>query len=120
LNGSNQSSAPGAQPGQNGGTHPGDTGQLKITSPDGVSLSSDGVTLITEATWGGCYDKPQLVVVSQDASKVVVELKSVSHYRIGIMCPNNAIEGAVSVKLAAPLGSRQVIDGVKNVAISVH
>ena len=59
------------------------------------------------------------MVTSQDASKVVVELKKVSHSRVGVMCPDFARNGQSTVKLAAPLGSRQVIDGIKNTAISV-
>lgn len=99
---------------------PGTPGQVKITSPQGVSLASDGITLVTEVEWGGCDDQPQLVVTGQDASKVVVEVKTTNHYRVGVMCPNLARSGSASVKLAAPLGSRQVVDGVKNVAITVH
>jgi len=93
---------------------------VKYTSPNGVTLASDGITLVTEVSWGGCTDQPQLILMSQDASKVVVELKTVSHARVGVMCPNIAREGSASAKLAAPLGSRQVIDGVKNVPISVR
>lgn len=93
---------------------------VKYVSPAGVSLDKDGVTLVTEVTWGGCNDQPQLIVMSQDASKVVVELKQVNHQKIGVMCPDIAREGEAKVKLAAPLGSRQVIDGIKNVPITVH
>jgi hypothetical protein len=92
---------------------------VKYVALEGVSLEKDGITLVTEVNWGGCNDQPQIVVKSQDASKVVVELKTVSHYRVGIMCPDLARNGQATVKLDAPLGSRQVIDGVKNVAISV-
>ncbi|MBW8803494.1 MAG: hypothetical protein JF587_06490 [Catenulisporales bacterium] len=120
-----QPSAPGSSassgaPSSGQSSAPSTPGQVKITSPQGVSLAKDGITLITEVEWGGCDDQPQLVVTSQDASKVVVEVKTTNHYRIGIMCPNYARQGSASVKLAAPLGSRQVIDGVKNVAITVH
>jgi hypothetical protein len=59
------------------------------------------------------------VVTSQDATKVVVELKTVSHYRVGMMCPDFSRNGQATVKLDAPLGSRQLVDGVKNAAISV-
>lgn len=93
---------------------------VKYVSPDGVSVAQDGITLVTEVQWGGCDDQPQLVVVSQDASKVVVELKKTSHARIGVMCPDIARNGQASVKLAAPLGARPVVDGVKNVPITTH
>jgi hypothetical protein len=119
-------SAPGSAPssspsstGSTGSSNPGGAGTVKYVSPQGVVLEKDGVTLATEVSWGGCNDQPQLVVLSQDASKVVVELKTISHYRVGIMCPNFARNGQATVKLDAPLGSRQVIDGVKNAAISV-
>ena len=119
-----QPSSPGAKPGQPtsapGGKPSAAPGQTKITSPDGVSLAADGKTLATEVEWGGCDDQPQLVVLSQDASKVVVEVKTTNHYRMGIMCPDIARSGSVSVTLNAPLGSRQVVDGVKNVVLPVH
>ncbi|MFD0638296.1 hypothetical protein ACFQ9X_48775 [Catenulispora yoronensis] len=99
---------------------PDPSAQVKYVSPQGVTLASDGVTLIAEVTWGGCSDQPQLVVMSQDASKVVVELKETSHARIGVMCPDIARNGEASVKLVAPLGTRQVIDGIKNAPINVH
>ncbi|NUP48545.1 MAG: hypothetical protein HOW97_14735 [Catenulispora sp.] len=94
--------------------------QVKYVSPAGVSLDKDGITLVTEVTWGGCNDQPQLIIMSQDASKVVVELKQVNHQKVGVMCPDIAREGEAKAKLAAPLGSRQVIDGIKNVPITVH
>ncbi|WP_194897620.1 hypothetical protein [Catenulispora pinisilvae] len=100
-------------------SNPSDPGTVKYVSPQGVVLEKDGATLATEVNWGGCNDQPQLVVTSQDASKVVVELKTVSHYRVGMMCPDNMRNGEATVKLAAPLASRQVFDGVKNVALSV-
>lgn len=123
---SSSTSAPGSAPstspsstGQTGSSSPGDAGTVKYVSPQGVALEKDGVTLATEVSWGGCNEQPQLVVMSQDASKVVVELKTVSHYRVGMMCPNFSRNGQATVKLDAPLGSRQVVDGVKNAAISV-
>lgn len=119
-------SAPGSAPstspsttGQSGASNPGGVGTVKYVSPQGVVLEKDGITLSTEVSWGGCNDQPQLVVMSQDSAKVVVELKTVSHFRTGMMCPNFARNGQATVKLDAPLGSRQVIDGVKNAAISV-
>ncbi|MBS2533875.1 hypothetical protein KGQ20_13965 [Catenulispora sp. NF23] len=112
------SSAP-SSGGASNPSNPSDPGTVKYVSPQGVVLEKDGVTLATEVNWGGCNDQPQLVVMSQDASKVVVELKTVSHYRVGMMCPDNMRNGEATVKLAAPLASRQVIDGVKNVALSV-
>lgn len=108
----------GSQSGSAPSTDP--NAQVKHLSPAGVSLDKDGITLVTEVAWGGCNDQPQLVVLSQDASKVVVELKQTSHQRVGVMCPDIAREGAAKVKLAAPLGSRQVIDGIKNVPLTVH
>jgi hypothetical protein len=98
---------------------PSDPGTVKYVPLQGLSLEKDGVTLATEVSWGGCNDQPQLVIKSQDAAKVVVELKTVSHYRVGIMCPDFSRDGQSTAKLDAPLGSRQVIDGVKNAAISV-
>jgi hypothetical protein len=92
---------------------------VKYVALQGVSLEKDGITLVTEVNWGGCNDQPQIVVKSQDASKVVIELKTVSHYRVGVMCPDFSRNGQSTVKLDAPLGNRQVIDGVKNAAISV-
>jgi len=100
-------------------SNPSDPGTVKYVPLQGLSLQKDGVTLVTEVNWGGCNDQPTLVIKSQDASKVVIEEKTVSHYRVGIMCPNFSRNGQATVKLDAPLGSRQVIDGVKNVAISV-
>ncbi|WP_194917758.1 hypothetical protein [Catenulispora rubra] len=100
-------------------SNPSDPGTVKYVPLQGLSLAKDGVTLVTEVNWGGCNDQPTLVIKSQDASKVVVEEKSVSHYRVGMMCPDFSRNGEATVKLDAPLGSRQVIDGVKNVAISV-
>ncbi|MEY9855129.1 hypothetical protein ABH935_000728 [Catenulispora sp. GAS73] len=119
--------------GQTSSTSPSSTGQTGSPNPSnpsgpatvkyvplqGLSLQKDGVTLVTEVNWGGCNEQPTLVIKSQDASKVVIEEKTVSHYRVGVMCPDFSRDGQASVKLDAPLGSRQVIDGVKNVAISV-
>jgi hypothetical protein len=125
---SGQQSGSGSQPGgqtQSSGapsstpsTDP--SAQVKYISPQGVSVDKDGITLVTEVEWGGCDDQPQLVVMSQDASKVVVELKKTSHARIGVMCPDIARQGQATVKLAAPLGSRPVIDGIKNTPITAH
>jgi hypothetical protein len=112
-------SSGGQSSGQTGASSPSSPGTVKYVALQGVSLEKDGITLVTEVNWGGCNDQPQLVVKSQDASKVVVELKTVSHYRVGIMCPDISRNGQSTVKLDAPLGSRQVIDGVKNMAISV-
>jgi hypothetical protein len=114
--GGGSSSAP-SSPGQSGGSTATDT--VKYVPVQGLALEKDGVTLATEVSWGGCNDQPQLVVMSQDAAKVVVELKNLSHFHTGIMCPNFIRNGQATVKLDAPLGSRQVIDGVKNAAISV-
>ncbi|MEY9927976.1 hypothetical protein ABH926_002610 [Catenulispora sp. GP43] len=114
-----------SSPGQTGGSsssnpsNPSNPGTVKYVPLQGLSLDKDGVTLVTEVSWGGCNDQPQLVIKSQDATKVVVELKTVSHYRVGIMCPDFSRDGQSTAKLDAPLGSRQVIDGVKNAAISV-
>lgn len=118
--GGSSSGASGSAPGGQTGSQPDPSAQVKYVSPTDVSLDKDGVTLVTEVAWGGCNDQPQLIVTSQDASKVVVELKETSHQRIGVMCPDIAREGAAKVKLDAPLGSRQVVDGVKNVPITVH
>ena len=125
-NGTTSSSSPVSPPssspsstGQSGASNPADAGTVKYVALQGLSLEKDGVTLVTEVNWGGCNDQPQLVVMSQDATKVVVELKTVSHYRVGMMCPNFSRNGQATVKLDAPLGSRQVVDGVKNAAISV-
>lgn len=107
------------QTGSSNPSNPSSPGTVKYVALQGVSLEKDGITLATEVNWGGCNDQPQLVVMSQDASKVVVELKTVSHAGPGIMCPDFSRNGEATVKLAAPLGSRQVIDGVKNVALSV-
>jgi hypothetical protein len=90
---------------------------VKYVPVQGLALQKDGVTLVTEVNWGGCNEQPQLVIKSQDASKVVVELKTISHYRVGIMCPDFSRNGEAAAKLDAPLGSRQVIDGVKNAVI---
>lgn len=117
---SSSAASPSAPASSSGGaSNPSDPGTVKYVSPQGVSLQKDGVTLATEVNWGGCNDQPQLVVMSQDASKVVVELKTVSHYRVGMMCPDNMRNGEATVKLAAPLAARQVVDGIKNVALSV-
>lgn len=105
--------------GQTGSSNPSNPGTVKYVPVQGLALQKDGVTLTTEVNWGGCNDQPTLVIMSQDASKVVIEEKTVSHYRVGVMCPDFSRNGQISVKLDAPLGSRQVIDGVKNVAISV-
>jgi hypothetical protein len=113
-----QQSGPGGSPSSVPSTDP--SAQVKYISPEGVSVAADGVTLVTEVEWGGCDDQPQLVVMSQDASKVVVELKKTSHARIGVMCPDIARRGEASVKLTAPLGSRSVIDGIKNEPIMTH
>ncbi|NUR26852.1 MAG: hypothetical protein HOV83_13585 [Catenulispora sp.] len=118
-----QQSGPGSQPGGGSPSSKPSTDPsalVKYVSPDGVSVAQDGITLVTEVQWGGCDDQPQLVVVSQDASKVVVELKKTSHARIGMMCPDIARTGQATVKLAAPLGARPVVDGVKNVPITTH
>ncbi|ACU69945.1 hypothetical protein Caci_1017 [Catenulispora acidiphila DSM 44928] len=122
---SSSSSSPSTPPSSSGQTgssspsNPSEPGTVKYVALQGLSLEKDGITLATEVNWGGCNDQPQLVVKSQDASKVVVELKTVSHARVGVMCPDFSRNGEATVKLDAPLGSRQVVDGVKNVAISV-
>jgi hypothetical protein len=113
-----QQSGPGGSPSSVPSTDP--SAQVKYISPESVSVGKDGITLVTEVEWGGCDDQPQLVVMSQDASKVVVELKKTSHARIGVMCPDIARQGETTVKLAAPLGSRPVIDGIKNEPIMTH
>lgn len=131
--GGGSSTSSSSSAGQTPSTSPSSTGQTGTPNPSnpsgpatvkyvplqGLSLQKDGVTLVTEVNWGGCNEQPTLVIKSQDASKVVIEEKTVSHYRVGVMCPDFSRDGQASVKLDAPLGSRQVIDGVKNVAISV-
>ena len=114
---------PGSSPsssGQPGTSSPSEPVTVKYVPLQGLSLEKDGITLVTEVNWGGCNEQPTLVIKSQDASKVVVEEKTVSHYRVGVMCPNFSRNGQATVKLDAPLGSRQVIDGVKNGPISVN
>lgn len=96
------------------------TDQIKYTSPDGVSVSPDGRTLSTPVQWGGCTEQPQLLVTAQDATQVVVEVKTVTHFRMGAMCPNIARVGEASATLAAPLGNRQVIDAVTHSVIPTH
>lgn len=119
--GAPSTSAPSSTPPSTGqsASNPAGSGTVKYVPLQGLALEKDGITLVTEVSWGGCNDQPQIVVKSQDASKVVVELKTVSHFHTGMMCPDFSRNGQASVKLDAPLGSRQVIDGVKNAAISV-
>ena len=127
--GTSSASSPSSSAGQTPSTSPstGPTGASNPSGPvtvkyvplQGVTLEKDGITLATEVNWGGCNEQPQIVVISQDASKVVIELKTISHFRVGIMCPDFSRNGQSTVKLDAPLGSRQVIDGVKNAVISV-
>ena len=105
--------------GPTGASNPSGPVTVKYVPLQGVTLEKDGITLATEVNWGGCNEQPQIVVISQDASKVVIELKTISHFRVGIMCPDFSRNGQSTVKLDAPLGSRQVIDGVKNAVISV-
>ena len=108
------SGAPNGKPSAHG------TDQSKYTSPDGVSVSSDGRTLSTPVQWGGCTEQPQLLVTAQDATQVVVEVKTVTHFRMGAMCPNIARVGESSATLAAPLANRQVIDAVTHSVIPTH
>jgi hypothetical protein len=96
------------------------TDQVKYTSPEGVSLAPDGRTLVTPVEWGGCSEQPQLIVMAQDSTKVVVEVKTITHFRLGAMCPNIARVGEASVKLDAPLGSRQVVDGITHVVLATR
>jgi hypothetical protein len=77
-----------------------------------VSFGADGRTLSTGVQWGGCQEQPQLVVFTQDASHVVVEVKTVTHYRVGVMCPNIERTGTATATLAAPLNGRSIVDGV--------
>jgi hypothetical protein len=96
------------------------TDQVKYTSPDGITVSADGRVLATPIQWGGCTEEPQLLVTAQDASQVVVELKTVTHFRMGAMCPNIARAGEASATLNAPLGNRQLIDAVTHAVIRTH
>lgn len=115
------STAPSTSPGTpNSKPSAAGTDQIKYSSPDGVSISSDGRTLSTPVQWGGCTEQPQLLVTAQDATQVVVEVKTVTHFRMGAMCPNIARVGEASATLAAPLGNRQVIDAVTHSAIPTH
>ena len=115
------SSAPSTGPGApSGKPSAAGTDQIKYTSPDGVSVSSDGRTLSTPVQWGGCTEQPQLLVTAQDATQVVVEVKTVTHFRMGAMCPNIARVGEASATLAAPLNNRQVIDAVTHSTIPTH
>lgn len=86
--------------------------RIVYVSPDGVSVGADGRTLSTGVQWGGCQEQPQLVVFTQNAQKVVVEVKTVTHYRVGVMCPNIERTGTASVMLALPLNGRPVVDGI--------
>jgi hypothetical protein len=90
---------------------------IKYTSPAGVSVSMDGKTLVASVEWGGCSQQPQLIAVSQDSAKVVIEVKTVTHYKVGVMCPNIMRTGEASLVLAAPLGNRQLVDAVTNAPI---
>ena len=96
------------------------SGTAKTFSPDGITVAKDGVTLSVPVEWGGCSDKPQIVVVSQDSSKILVEMKQTSHNGAGVMCPDHAHAGVATLKLSAPLGSRQLVDAVLNAPIAVH
>ena len=91
--------------------------QVTYSSPDGVSVSADGKTLSMLVTWGGCADEPTIVVTVQDASKVVIELRKVTHFRLGAMCPDNVRESETSTVLGAALGSRQLVDGITHAEI---
>lgn len=86
--------------------------RIVYVSPEGISVGGDGRTLSTSVEWGGCAEQPQLVVFTQDAKQVVVEVKTVTHFKAGVMCPNIERTGTVSATLTAPLAGRAVIDGV--------
>jgi hypothetical protein len=86
--------------------------RIVYVSPEGISVGGDGRTLSTSVEWGGCAEQPQLVVFTQDAKQVVVEVKTVTHYRVGVMCPNIERTGTVTATLGAPLSGRTVVDGV--------
>jgi hypothetical protein len=119
------SSVPLPAPSKNPGT-PGSkpsaasTDQVKYTSPEGITVSGDGRTLATPVQWGGCTDQPELLVTAQDAAQVVVEVKTVTHFRMGVMCPNIARVGESSATLTAALGNRQVIDAISHSVIRTH
>jgi hypothetical protein len=90
---------------------------VKYVSPEGVAVAADGKTLSTPIEWGGCQSRPQLIALTQDSTKVVVEVKETSH--AGGMCPDHIVEDVIKLVLDAPLGSRQLVDGVSNAPIHV-
>ena len=96
------------------------TDQVKYISPEGVSLGADGRTLTTPVQWGGCAEQPQLIATAQDSAKVVVEVKTITHFRLGAMCPDIARLGQAALKLDAPLGGRQVIDAITQAVLPVR
>jgi hypothetical protein len=91
---------------------------IKYVSPVDVAVSSDGKTLSTPVDWSGCAVKPEIVVVSQDGAKVVIEMKDATYARMGVMCPNIARTGTATLMLDAPLGNRQLVDGITNAPIA--
>jgi hypothetical protein len=101
------------------GTPPSAGAVVKYLSPQGVSMTADGKTLSTPIEWGGCESRPQFIAMSQDSTKVVVEVKTTTRSGAGIMCPDHIVEDVVTLTLNAPLGGRQLVDGVANVPIHV-
>jgi len=94
--------------------------RITYVSPDGITVTDDGRILATSVQWGGCQDQPELVVLGQGTGQVVVEVKTVTHSRVGQMCPNIERVGTVKVALIAPLGERKLIDGVTGKAVSTR
>lgn len=86
--------------------------RIVYVTPDGITVGADGRTLSTGIQWGGCQEQPELVVFTQDGTRVVVEVKTVTHFRVGVMCPNIERTGTATATLAAPLAGRPVVDGV--------
>lgn len=119
---------PASPPSSTGGANPGvplppvsttapNGDRIVYVSPDGITVGADGKTLSTSVEWGGCQDQPQLVVFGQNAHQVVVEVKTVKHFKMGQMCPNIERTGTATATLSAPLGNRQVVDGLTGRAV---
>ncbi|MFB9927574.1 hypothetical protein ACFORO_13920 [Amycolatopsis halotolerans] len=98
------------------GVPPGDTapaaGQINASAlpagyPHDVTLAEGGSVVVIQAEEGGC-DKLSAKAAEQTAAQVVV-LVTITKAPHGQMCPMHVREISLPVRLAAPLGGRELV-----------
>lgn len=115
----NQSAAPGphtpVRPVAPLPTEPGTavpTSQLRAVGPArpprGVEVSKDGRTVMFDAAQAGCQHVTA-ALVAQAGSAVTIRIRKVTTNSGGQLCPMIVREVPLAVRLAAPLGDREIV-----------